>query len=112
MDRTSCVSCVRRRRATPINVAIGFVALIGLGVVSIVLTSCARATPAAHAVDKGLDCQRRGEYREAVTEFSNAIKLDPKKAIAYAGRGHANYALGDYRKAIADFNKAITLQPE
>jgi tetratricopeptide (TPR) repeat protein len=60
-----------------------------------------------------------GNYEKAISDYSEAIKLDPKGAQAYNGRGIANYQIagstGDstdpYDKAIKDFNDAIRLNP-
>ena len=47
-----------------------------------------------------------------MAEFTKAIKLDPKSAKAYAGRGALKYAMGDSKGAILDLSKAIELNPK
>ena len=53
-----------------------------------------------------------GRHSEAIDEFTNAIKLDPKFAYAYNNRGNSYYALKEYDKVIADYTEAIALDPK
>ena len=53
-----------------------------------------------------------GAMQGSLDEFTKAIKLDPKSARAYAGRGAIRYATGDSKGAIADLSKAIELDPK
>jgi tetratricopeptide (TPR) repeat protein len=46
------------------------------------------------------------------TEADEAVRLDPKDAKAYVGRGTAWYAKGEYDRAIADYNEAARLDPK
>jgi tetratricopeptide (TPR) repeat protein len=53
-----------------------------------------------------------GEYEKAEADYTRAIELDPKDAVAYNNRG-ANYnAMGEYEKAEADYTRAIELDPK
>ena len=56
--------------------------------------------------------QTRGEFDRAVSEFTEAISLDPKMAEAYYNRGRI-YSSNreEYDIAIADFEKAIEIDP-
>ena len=54
----------------------------------------------------------KGEHDKAITDFSEAIRLDPKYVNAYIGRGLCWYNKGEYEKAMADYNEAIRLDPE
>ena len=53
-----------------------------------------------------------GEHDKAIADFIEAIRLDPKDALAYAGRGFSYAEKDDYDKAIADYNEAIGLNPK
>jgi tetratricopeptide (TPR) repeat protein len=53
-----------------------------------------------------------GEYEQAITNFDQAIELDPVLTRAYLHRGYAYDQLGSYNEARADFEKAQTLDPE
>src|SRR5262249_57143728 len=48
----------------------------------------------------------------AWADFSKAIKLDPKLAVAYAGRGTTYWQQGKVQPALADWNEAIRLNPK
>lgn len=53
----------------------------------------------------------KADYAGAITDFSEAINLDPKSSVAYASRGHALNMTGDYDRAIDDLDKAIRFDP-
>ena len=61
---------------------------------------------------RGNRASDEGRNSEAIDEFTNAIKLDPKYAYAYYNRGNSYYALKKYNKAIADYTEAIALDPK
>jgi tetratricopeptide (TPR) repeat protein len=50
-------------------------------------------------------------YSLALSNFNAAIRLDPKNANAYCGRGVSKWQLQDFQGAIADYDKAIALNP-
>ena len=52
------------------------------------------------------------EYDKAIADFTEVIRLDPKAAHAYTGRGGAWSERAEYDKAIADFTEAIRLDPK
>ena len=58
---------------------------------------------------KGLVDEYAGNYNLAIDSYSEAIRLDPKYAEAYHGRGTAYYykAQKEEDRAIADYNQAI-----
>ena len=47
-----------------------------------------------------------------MADYTEAIRLDPKLAVAYNSRGNVYYDEGDYDRAIADYNEAIRLDPK
>ncbi len=53
-----------------------------------------------------------GESDVAVTDYADALQLNPHDALAYNNRGLIYYELGDVRRAIADFDQALTVDPE
>ena len=55
---------------------------------------------------------RQQDYRGAVADFNQAIRLNPQLDLAYYNRGLARYGLQDYRGAVADFDQAIRLNPQ
>jgi tetratricopeptide (TPR) repeat protein len=54
---------------------------------------------------------RAGEYDAAISDYSSAIRLDPRM-IDYQGRAWTYEEKGDKADALADFNQAIKLEPQ
>jgi probable HAF family extracellular repeat protein len=71
----------------------------------------AEATPAEIYVSRGSDYYHKGQLNEAIAEFSKAIELNPRHAVAYNARGLAYADQGQYDQALADYTKAIELNP-
>ena len=69
---------------------------------------------ALHSV-YGLDFYRKKDYDHAISEYTDAIKLDPNNDFANASvyyyRGLAYRYKKEYDQAIRDFNRAILLNP-
>ena len=53
----------------------------------------------------------KGNTKEAIDQYDEAIKLKPKNANAYQARGNAYEKLGQYQQAFAEYNKAVRLEP-
>ena len=53
----------------------------------------------------------KGEYDEAISDYNEAIQLDPDNAHPYNNRGWTRHLAGAYEKAIADYEKAIEMDP-
>ena len=71
------------------------------------------ATPDASPYYKlGRDSIDKGEYDNAISHFTTAIRLNPNNALYYANRGAAYFSKGDYDGAILNFDKAIELNPD
>ena len=51
----------------------------------------------------------QGDTDRALADFDQAIKLDPKDALAYSNRGFAWRTKGDMARAAADYEQAIKL---
>jgi tetratricopeptide (TPR) repeat protein len=60
----------------------------------------------------GADGDFRVEKMEAVTQFNQAIALNPRYTTAYFMRAIAKGQLNDPQGALADYNKAIYLNPK
>jgi len=53
------------------------------------------------------------QYDKEITDYSEAIRLNPKDTAAYFNRGCAYYEKkGDYDRAIADFEAALQINPD
>src|SRR5262249_55778683 len=53
----------------------------------------------------------QGNYMDAITDYSEAIRLEPNDSIAYNDRGAAKCRQGDYTSAIKDCSMSILLNP-
>ena len=61
---------------------------------------------------RGWAYRERGDYDEAITDFTRAIELDPNSPLFYRDRGIARYLNGDYDRAIADYDTVIASSPD
>ncbi|MDR2601037.1 MAG: tetratricopeptide repeat protein [Spirochaetaceae bacterium] len=69
------------------------------------------ALSAENRNNSGLTFYNAGNYTQAISEFTEAIKLFPEFTIAYNNRGVAYVKTGEYAKAMDDFNQALRLNP-
>jgi tetratricopeptide (TPR) repeat protein len=51
----------------------------------------------------GQDALQREQFDQALSSFSEAVRLDPMLALAHYGRGQAHMALKDFPAAVQDF---------
>jgi tetratricopeptide (TPR) repeat protein len=51
------------------------------------------------------------DYDKAISEYTKAIKLDPKNVDAYYNRALVYEYKNDYDKAISDYSEVIRLEP-
>jgi tetratricopeptide (TPR) repeat protein len=63
-------------------------------------------------VNRGIEKAKKGDLDGAIADFSHAIELDPKDAIAYSNRAHAKRLKKDAAGALADCTRAIELDPK
>lgn len=64
------------------------------------------ATPSDEAVERGEQLVLENQHAEAIQRFDDAIRLDPKNGLAYAGRAGSKEALGSMSEAERDYNRA------
>ncbi len=53
----------------------------------------------------------QGELDRAIAAYGEALRLDPRSALAFNNRGLAHKRRGDLDKAVADFDEAVRLDP-
>lgn len=53
-----------------------------------------------------------GDAQGAIADYTQAININPKHALAYNSRGHVREKIGDKKGAIADFTMAIKVDPK
>jgi len=61
--------------------------------------------------DSGNIADDNGDYKKAIVDFTEAIRIDPSFVNAYIDRAYVYNNIGDYNRAIADCNEAIRLDP-
>ena len=55
---------------------------------------------------------KKGDYDQAIADFSRAIELNPDNAEYWYDRGAAYLRKRDYNQAIADYARACQLAPD
>lgn len=68
-------------------------------------------SPAGYT-NRGIAWREKKEYDCATADYTEAIRLDPKYAIAYNNRGLVWHDKKEYDRAIADYSEAIRLDPK
>jgi len=63
-------------------------------------------------VNKGITHFEKGQYDQAISEFSKAIKISPEYAKPYKLRGIIYYKIKQFDKAINDFTTIIGINPK
>jgi len=86
----------------------GAVLLIAL-VIFLVHTSVMRKAQTYY--EAGMAYYNKSEYDNAISQFSEAIKLNRKYTLANAYRGDSNRMISQYEPALKDLNEAIRLDP-
>jgi clan AA aspartic protease (TIGR02281 family) len=52
------------------------------------------------------------DYKSAINDYTNLIKLDPKDYVSYCYRGKSKHDLKDYPGALSDFNLGLSINPK
>lgn len=60
---------------------------------------------------QGEEKARKGDYKGAIVDFNEFLRLNPNGFKAYYNRGLARQKLGDYEGAIMDFDKYLQFNP-
>ncbi len=61
---------------------------------------------------QALALARKGQYDEAITEFTKALEANPRDSEAHNSRGSTYTLKGQYEQALDDFTKALELNPK
>lgn len=54
----------------------------------------------------------QGKHREAITDYTEALTLDPERVGVYIRRGSSHEQIGELELAIMDYEKALALRPD
>ena len=54
-------------------------------------------------VNRGLVFAEQGEFKKALADLDEAVKIAPGRSVAQTNRGYTYELMGDYEKAIADY---------
>ena len=65
--------------------------------------SCFKVTPLIASLVRTKLLLPLDDHDQAIADYNEAIKLDPKNAAAFRKRGNAYYDKGDMDRAIADY---------
>ena len=76
------------------------------------LAPAGRAQDAASMTKKGIADYKAGKLDDAIKDFDDAIKLDPKDAGNFRNRGIVYGKKKDYPKAIESYTGALKLNPK
>ncbi len=60
---------------------------------------------------RGLAYAKKGQYDQAISDFTKALEINPRYAYAYNNRGLTYWNKGQYDQAISDFTKALEINP-
>jgi len=61
---------------------------------------------------RGTELLRLNEHAAAIPDFAEAIRINPRVALAWGQRGIARFETGDMAGAHADFDEAVKRRPE
>jgi len=62
--------------------------------------------------NRGIVYFRKGDLKQAITEYNKSIQVNPYHANVYYNRACAYSDLGDHNQAIIDYNKALENNPD
>jgi Flp pilus assembly protein TadD len=65
----------------------------------------------ADSLNQGFRWYQKGNYDQAIKEYTAAIKMNPHSPDAFYGRGLSWYQKGNYDQAINDYTEVIKIDP-
>ena len=63
-------------------------------------------------LERGYKRIEKDDYKGAIEDFNQVLKIDSNNAYAYVGRGIASFVLKQYQVAKTDFDKAVEINPD
>jgi len=98
----------RQKRLLYGTALVAFLGSLSWGIYSYVAGGPQRADNEYQA---GVRLMGPGRYKDAVAQFTRAIKISPQLPNAFLERGISHRYLNENAQAMADFNQAIALNP-
>ncbi len=89
-------------------VSVAFLLVELLAGMAVILGAPALST---HFLTRGDAEVKQHRFKDAITDFTIAIRINPRDACAYLHRGVAYEDSGDAHRALADYSQALHLQP-
>src|SRR5438552_2753233 len=62
-------------------------------------------------IDRGDVYSAKGQYDQAIADYNEALKINPRSSLAYENRGNVYTVKGQYDQAISDYDKAMEINP-
>ncbi|XP_071962789.1 stress-induced-phosphoprotein 1-like [Antedon mediterranea] len=62
--------------------------------------------------NEGNEAQKEGRFKDAITSYTEAIKLDPSNHVLYSNRSAAYANIKQYEKALTDAEMTIKVKPD
>ena len=61
--------------------------------------------------NRGIAYARKGQYDQAISDYTKALEINPRYAKAHYSRGIAYARKGQHDQAISDYTKALEISP-
>ena len=75
------------------------------------LVGCDNRKKFDNLMDHGLQADQDKNYKQAISDYTEAIRLNPESADAYINRGCDFVISGEFAQGIDDLSKAVQLNP-
>jgi len=89
-------------------IKVGLVALVGT-IITVGVYGCKKSED---YYNRGVARFKKVETDRAISDFTKAIKMNPRFAMAYYYRAMAYHRKREYDQVIADYTKAIEIDPQ
>ena len=88
-------------------IKVGLVVLVGT-IIGVGVHGCKKSED---YYNRGVARLEKREHDRAISDFTKAIKMNPRFALAYFYRGRAYFHKGEHDQAISDLTDAIEIDP-
>lgn len=95
--------------------SLGLIGVLGIGYIAIRANDTVSVSPMSQSealLRSGYEKYREGEYKDAIADYDESIRLDDQNADAFNERGLAKYSLQNYQAALSDYDQALQLDDQ